>query len=85
MEEVSTQTQLSYLQNVIRAYKTYDTVFVMNTDGQIQLLSGIRPNENELDFIRKHGLSEQAYISDIQVHDDAFFHLLYRTFKESGK
>lgn len=60
--KVKETTRLNFLSSVMKAYETYDSIFVIDLDGDVILSTGEVPDIN---IIKKEFLFKEAYISDI--------------------
>lgn len=78
MPEVSNQTRLNYLKNVIQAYQAYDAVFTLDNKGHIDIQSGTIPSEPEIESYMDSFLSGESFMSDIVLTD----HSRYLYFSE---
>ena len=70
MTEVQNSTRSHFLVNVMGAYQTYVSIFVMDLEGNVILSTG---NVPEIDEIRENFTGAKPYISDIFEQNLIFF------------
>ncbi|MGB3367581.1 MAG: histidine kinase dimerization/phospho-acceptor domain-containing protein [Acidaminobacteraceae bacterium] len=82
--EIKENIRLDFLNNVMRAYQTYDSIFVLNLEGDIILSTG---ELTDINSIKKEFMSEEAYISDIfrEENDDDIMFFSRPLLNEDGK
>ncbi|WP_202710442.1 ATP-binding protein [Sporosalibacterium faouarense] len=67
MPEVQNSTRLHFLSNVMEAYKTYDSIFVLDLNGKVTLSTGDVPN---IERIRNGLINSDSYISEIITNEE---------------
>ena len=73
MPEISHQTRVNYLNNVINEYKAYDSIFVLDVNGFIEEYAGpIKSDKYYIDY-KKNFLSDKQFITDIITTNDGKF------------
>lgn len=77
MPEVSQQTRLDYLNNVVKTYKTYDSVFVLDLNGQATLSAGVIEFDSSYSNLKSKFLSGQPFISDIIISSENSYSIFF--------
>lgn len=70
--KVTASIQLEYLQNVVKAYQTYDEIFVLDTLGKIVLSTRESLTESEIEPYLSKFLSGDSYVSDFIVGEGSY-------------
>ncbi|MBF4693053.1 PAS domain-containing sensor histidine kinase [Fusibacter ferrireducens] len=71
-ENVSREVQSHYLENVVKAYQTYDEIFVLDNSGDLKITTNKASGETTASFYKKHFISNDAFVSDYIIGDDSY-------------
>ncbi len=70
-ETVNIDVQKHYLENVVKAYQTYDEIFVLDNSGDLRITTNAVSGEDTARFYKTHFLSDKAFVSDYIIGDES--------------
>ena len=70
-ETVNIEVQKHYLENVVKAYQTYDEIFVLDNSGDLRITTNAVSGEATARFYKTHFLSDKAFVSDYIIEDES--------------
>lgn len=71
-ETVNIEVQKHYLGNVVKAYQTYDEIFVLDNLGKLKITTNAASGEATAIFYKTHFISDKAFVSDYIIGDDSY-------------